>query len=85
MAQPGEQPDQEAGGQAAQMFDLVGFTNSLIQDLEKLRAGTISPEDARARALLAKHVLRSVHYVVVAQKFLEGRALPIGSSAGKTP
>lgn len=83
MAQPDEAQDQEAGGPAAQMFNLVGFTNSLIKDLEDLRAGMISPENARARALLAKHVLRSVHYVVTAQKYIERQALPIGGGAAK--
>lgn len=68
----------EAGGVVAQQFNLVTFTNSLITDLELLRQGKISVRDAQARALLAKHVLRSVHYVVMANKFLANNATLIG-------
>jgi len=60
-----------------QRFDLLRFTDSLIADLELLRAGKISIRDAQARALLAKHVLRSVHYVISAQKFLAENATAI--------
>lgn len=60
----------------ADKFDLSDLINGLVGDLKDLRANKISVRDANARAVLAKQILRGVHYVVVAQKFLEGRALP---------
>lgn len=60
----------------AERFELQDLINSLSQDLKDLRAGKITVRDANARAVLAKQILRGVHYVVTAQKFLEGRALP---------
>lgn len=58
----------------AERFNLMQFTDSLIVDLEMLRAGKISIRDAAVRADLAKQVLRAVGLVVTAQKFLEGNA-----------
>lgn len=55
-------------------FSLDDVINGLAQDLKDLRAGKISIRDARARADLAKQLLRGVHYVVTAQKFMEQRA-----------
>ena len=55
-------------------FNLMSFTDDLIGDLQALRAGRISARDARARADLAKQVLRAVHYVVTAQKFMADQA-----------
>lgn len=58
----------------ADRFNLMEFTDSLIVDLQMLRAGKISVRDAAVRADLAKQVLRAVGLVVTAQKFLEGAA-----------
>lgn len=60
-------------------FNLVSFTDSLIVDLNQLRSGKISVKDALARAELAKQVLRSIGYVVQAQKFLSDNAQPVQS------
>lgn len=57
-------------------LDLSGLIAGLVVDLRELRAGKISVREAHARAELARQILRGVHYVVAAQKFLEGRALP---------
>jgi len=51
-------------------FNLMDFTDSLINDLKLLREGEISIHEAHARANLAKQVLKSVHYTIVAQKFM---------------
>ena len=67
-------PDQEQS--LADRLNLSDLIAGLIGDLRQLRAGTISVREAHARAELARQILRGVHYVVVAQKFLEGRALP---------
>lgn len=61
-------------------FQLDAMIDDLAQDLRDLRAGKISVRDAQARAALAKQILRGVHYVVQAQKFLaaSARQLPGG-------
>lgn len=48
----------------------------IATDLKALRAGNISIRDARARAELARELLRAVRMVIDAQKFIEGQALP---------
>lgn len=58
----------------AERLDLADLISGLIQDLRDLRAGKISVRDAQARAVLAKQILRGVHYVVTAQKFIEQQA-----------
>lgn len=60
----------------ADRLDLGTLVAGLLGDLKDLRAGKISNRDAQARAELARQVLRAVHYVVTAQKYLDGRALP---------
>ena len=59
----------------AERLDLVDLIGGLVGDLRLLRTGGISVREAHARAELARQILRGVHYVVQAQKFLEGRAL----------
>ncbi len=61
----------------SERFNLTSFTDDLINDLHLLRNGKISVRDAHARAELARQVLRAVHYVVIAQRYLVDRALPI--------
>lgn len=65
-------------GPLTERFNLATFTDDLIGDLRQLRAGTITVREARARAELARQVLRAIHYVVTAQKFLmdNAKALP---------
>lgn len=60
-------------------IDLAEFTKSLIRDLEGLRSGKISVQQARAAAELARQVIRSMHLIVTAQKLIESRALPVPS------
>ena len=64
-------------GPLTDRFNLMDFTDSLILDLQSLRAGKISIKDAMARAEIAKQVLRSVGFVVSAQKYLSDNAKPI--------
>lgn len=72
---PGSPPPEPST--MADRFNLMDFTDKLILDLEMLRAGKISIREAKARADLAKQVLRGVHYIVTAQRFIEGQALRI--------
>lgn len=60
----------------AESLNLVTLIADLMGDLRQLREGTISTRDARVRAELARQILRGVHYVILAQKYLEGHALP---------
>ena len=55
-------------------LDITRFTLELIEDLRLLRAGKISVTDARARAEVAKQVLRAIGYVISAQRLLGDRA-----------
>ena len=70
----------------ADQLDLKRVIGGLIGDLDDLRAGTISVRDARARADLAREILRGVRLIVEAQKFLSGQALPAprGGEDGET-
>lgn len=57
-------------------IDLMDFTKSLIRDLELLRTGEISVQQARAAAEIARQVIRAMHLVVTAQRLIEMRAVP---------
>jgi hypothetical protein len=48
----------------------------IAQDLKDLREARISIRDARARAELARELLRAVRLVIDARKFIEAQALP---------
>jgi hypothetical protein len=69
--------EEEEIGPLTERFNLATFTDDLIQDLHDLRSARISVRDAMARAHLAKQVLRAVHYVVTAQRFLADNAKPV--------
>lgn len=69
-------------GPLSARFDLMVFTDSLIGDLQDLRAGKITVQDARARADLAKQALRAVSLIVTAQKFMAGQARQISQQNG---
>ncbi len=56
---------------------LSEFTTELMEDLRDLRAGKITPRDARVRALLAREVLRSVHLQLEGMKYMSETAKQI--------
>lgn len=58
--------------------DLGRFTSDLINDLAKLRAGEITVGDARARAQLAREVIRSVQVQLQGYKVFADAAKRIG-------
>lgn len=64
-------------GPLTKQFNLLEFTRALITDLQALRAGKISVPDARARAELAKQVLKTIAISLSAQKFLAASAQPV--------
>jgi hypothetical protein len=65
----------------AERVGMEEIINGIAQDLRDLRAGTISIEDARVRAELAKQLLGGVRIVVTARKHLQELAKPINGEA----
>lgn len=76
-------PDNSSPAPLSERFNLGSFTDGLISDLQLLRDGKISVRDAKARAELARQVLRSVHYIVTAQKYLGDNAKPLPVPKGE--
>ncbi len=56
----------ELGG----VLDMAAFTRGLVNDLQLLREGKITTQQARARAELARQALRAVGYLVSANRYL---------------
>ena len=69
----------------SQRFKLDELIDGLANDLAELRAGRISVREANARATLAKQILRGVHYVVTAQKYLSDNARLVSPDASEKP
>ena len=65
--------------------ELARFTLGVMADLDRLRRGEISLEDARARAKLAHEALRGVGLLLAAQRFLSSRAREVAALAAGTP
>ncbi len=57
-------------------LDLDNVIRGLCADLEKLRAGKISVNDAIARSLLAKQIFNGVRIYLSASKLLAASAAP---------
>lgn len=72
-------------GPLTERFNLMTFTDDLMGDLRALRAGKITVRDAKARAELARQILRSVHYVVTAQKFMASQAKQLPGAIEESP
>jgi hypothetical protein len=66
-------------------FNLDTVILGLASDLFQLRAGSISVEDARARADLAKQIFNGVRLVINGQRVLQSRAHEIGTGTKKEP
>ena len=56
----------------------------LASDLQDLRSGTISPNDALARAAIAKQMFNGVRLYLQAMRSLEGAARPVGDAKALT-
>lgn len=65
-----------SGAPLAESLDLKSVIAGLVGDLHALREGKISVREASVRAELGKQILRGVHLVVQAQKYLADQALP---------
>jgi hypothetical protein len=62
---------------ASEELGLVRVINGLVADLESLRAGQISTQDAIARSLLAKQIFNGVRIYLTGAKLLSDRAKPV--------
>ena len=60
-------------------LDLDNVIKGLSTDLELLRAGKISVQDAIARSLLAKQIFNGVRIYLSATKLLASNAAPVSS------
>jgi len=60
---------------------LVQVINGLVKDLESLRAGEISTQDAIARSLLAKQIFNGVRIYLTGTKLLTERAKAVPALA----
>lgn len=60
-------------------FSLDAVIEGLADDLQRLRAGEISLEDARIRAEIGKQIFNGVRLVINGRKMLEREAKQIGS------
>lgn len=67
----------------ADALGLRGVIQGLASDLQDLRAGKISPNDALARAALAKQMFNGCRIYLQAVKTMEGAARPV--PAGDNP
>jgi hypothetical protein len=63
---------------------LPAIVAGLVCDLDELRAGTISVNDAMARSMLAKQIFNGVRIYLNGTKLLSDRAKPISESAEDT-
>lgn len=57
----------------AESLGLRHVVLALVSDLDQARAGTISPQDALARAALAKQIFNGVRLYLQASRFLEAQ------------
>lgn len=77
-------PPPQESGTLGERLNLGQFVLDLANDLTLLRTGRISVREAHARAELARQFLRGVHYVVLAQKFIEGNATALPAPADQS-
>lgn len=58
----------------SERFNIEAVIHGLASDLQMLRAGKISLDDARMRAELAKQIMNGVRLVINARRSLEAEA-----------
>ena len=83
-----EQPKDDGYSEAMKNYDTMAdrlnmpeFVDGLVQDLKDLRAGKVTPHDARVRAELARQILRGVTLMVQATKFIQSGTKLIGDAS----
>lgn len=68
---------------ASEALGLTGIIQGLAGDLDALRAGKITVQDAIARSMLAKQIFNGVRIYLNGTKMLADQAKPV--SAGASP
>ena len=66
---------------ASEKLGLVDVINGLVSDLESLRQGKISTNDAIARSMLAKQIFNGVRLYLNGTKLLADNAKPVAAIA----
>lgn len=66
-----------------QTLGLDSIIRGLAGDLEDLRAGKITPQDAIARSMLAKQIFNGVRLYLNGSKLIEQRAKPAEIGQGE--
>ncbi len=69
----------------AESLGLVGIIQGLASDLDALRAGTISVQDAIARSMLAKQIFNGVRIYLNGTKLLSEQAKAVGQVKRPSP
>ena len=65
---------------ASDSLGLGAVISGLVADLQELREGKISVQDAQARAMLAKQIFNGCRIYLNGQKILDSRAKQVGES-----
>jgi len=63
---------------------LTGIITGLVGDLDDLRAGKISVNDAMARSMIAKQIFNGVRIYLNGTKLLSDNAIPARLSKGES-
>lgn len=63
----------------SESLGLDRIINGLVKDLDDLRSGTISVNDAVARSMLAKQIFNGVRIYLNGTKLLAERAKPVAA------
>lgn len=78
---PGETVPQDG----IESINVASIVRGLVYDLEQLRAGKITVQEANARSKLAHEILRGINYVLVAQRALLGQLQTLPSPSETKP
>lgn len=70
---------------ASETLGLVDIIRGLAGDLDALRAGHITVQDAVARSMLAKQIFNGVRIYLNGTKLLSEQAIPVKSTATLAP
>ncbi len=62
----------------SEQLNIAAVIQGLAGDLDALRAGKITVQDAQARALLAKQIFNGVRIYLNGMSLLSGSAKPVG-------
>lgn len=74
-----------SAGESLHALNIGSIVSGLVKDLEELRAGRLTIQQAHAHAKLAHEILRGINFVITAQKYLDAKplALPAGGDRPK--